>query len=288
MPMDVRVMDITPELARHLLSQLAPYQRRIDSRHVQGIEADLRAGRWVPNGSPIRFDTEGRLCDGQHRLLACVRSGVTLVDQVVIGDLTEAAYGTIDTNLRTRSALQIARQRHLTVTPTASCIAAAGFEHYNFDSLAYKDKSTPVERVDLWERVSEPLQLATKRLNQVMHANGAVYRAALAAALRCMRTEDRAYEFFHYSFSNDVNGCTSQGRVLFNTLARMRLRKNDPLAELQIAWSCMRAFVATMRGEALQVLRLPSEWPLDARTLPTMAVAYNSRRTIPEPVERSA
>lgn len=289
--MEIHILDVTPELARQLLAQLAPYQRKIELRHVQALEADMRAGRWKPNGSPIRFDKNGNLCDGQHRLAACIRSGVTLREQVFIAELEEDAYGTIDTNARRRTALQIARQRNLLVPPTTSCIAAAGLERYDFDVVAYEQRSTPTERVDLWEALAEQLQQAVKKFETALRVHRIVHRGALAAALRCTRDDSRAYGFFVTAFSNDAMHATSQGRVLFNTLAKARTRLRDPLLELQIAWSCMRAFIAHTRCEQLSILRPPTEWPVDSRRLSTLSARLpvlrdTDRRESPATAER--
>lgn len=279
--MNVRIVDITPELARELLSQLAPYQRRIDRKHVASLEADMRAGRWTPNGSPIRFDADGRLCDGQHRLAAAIAADITLRQCVVIGDLSVQAYSTIDTNARGRTALQIARQRQQGLAPSTNSIAAVGLEHYNFQVTAYETRSTPMERVELWEQLPEHLQHAVKKLGAAARTQRITSRGAMAAALRCMMERGErmdAFAFFAHAFANDPHQCSPQGRLLFNTLARAKGRKKDPSVEEAIAWSCMRAFAAYLRNEGLQILRPPVEWPADQRSLATILKGPTVRR----------
>lgn len=47
--------------------------------------AEMQDGKWKLNGKTICFDRTGRLLNGQHRLSAVVRSGVSLTTVVVRG-----------------------------------------------------------------------------------------------------------------------------------------------------------------------------------------------------------
>ena len=71
------VIRVTPEAAAELLKGHKNY-RTPSSIVVTGYARDMAAGKWQLNGEAIKFDSDGRLVDGQHRLLACIKSGVTL------------------------------------------------------------------------------------------------------------------------------------------------------------------------------------------------------------------
>lgn len=60
--------------------------RKVRQQWVDQLADDMIAGRWRgQNGEAIRFDTEGRLVDGQHRLWACVQSGTAFETLLVTG-----------------------------------------------------------------------------------------------------------------------------------------------------------------------------------------------------------
>ncbi len=60
--------------------------RKVRQQWVDQLADDMLAGRWRgQNGEAIRFDTTGRLVDGQHRLWACVQSGTAFETLVVTG-----------------------------------------------------------------------------------------------------------------------------------------------------------------------------------------------------------
>lgn len=57
--------------------------------------AEMKAGRWVLNGETIKFSNTGALIDGQHRLVACQNSGVTVPVEVRFG-LADEMFHVID------------------------------------------------------------------------------------------------------------------------------------------------------------------------------------------------
>jgi hypothetical protein len=68
---------ITPETARLWLLKCNPNNRKIRRETVRRYAADMAAGRFIFNpADPICFDWNGMLLNGQHRLTACVDSGV--------------------------------------------------------------------------------------------------------------------------------------------------------------------------------------------------------------------
>lgn len=62
---------ITPTKAGQYLA-LNNGNRNLRQRVVEQLARDMEAGRWRFTGDPIRFDTDGVLIDGQHRLAASV------------------------------------------------------------------------------------------------------------------------------------------------------------------------------------------------------------------------
>jgi hypothetical protein len=91
---------VTPEIAGQWLARNTA-NRRLSKGHVDSLEAVLVRGEWMLNGETIKFSGDGRLLDGQHRLHACVNSGVGFWTYVAYG-VESDAFDTIDTNLRTR------------------------------------------------------------------------------------------------------------------------------------------------------------------------------------------
>lgn len=87
---------VTPELATRWLEENNWNNRPVRDAWVTRLAADMTAGKWRgQNGEAIKFDTAGRLVDGQHRLWACVVSGKAFESLLVEGVEPED-YSTID------------------------------------------------------------------------------------------------------------------------------------------------------------------------------------------------
>jgi hypothetical protein len=69
----IRQERITPEDARRYLAN-NPNNRKVRPQVVRAYAQDMKARRWRVTGDPIRFNGNGALMDGQHRLLACIEA----------------------------------------------------------------------------------------------------------------------------------------------------------------------------------------------------------------------
>lgn len=86
---------ISPATAQEWLEKFNKHNRPVKNAHVKRLAQAMKEGRFVFNGDPIRFNTKGELMDGQHRLMACVQSGVPF-KATVIWNVPDNAFPTID------------------------------------------------------------------------------------------------------------------------------------------------------------------------------------------------
>lgn len=107
-----RTMQVGPDQASKWLEVNISNRTVRPSRVKQYAEA-MSHGQWLYTADPIRFDEDGRLIDGQHRLMAVVRSEATIEMQVVRG-LSREAQDAVDTGAaRTASdALKVRGFKH--------------------------------------------------------------------------------------------------------------------------------------------------------------------------------
>lgn len=92
---------ITPDLAREWLAKVPETQRNRRERQVVMYAQDMAEGRWQDSAAhtPIAFNEAGEMIQGQHRLAAIVKSGVTLQLTVVHGVPTEVVTN-LDTGIK--------------------------------------------------------------------------------------------------------------------------------------------------------------------------------------------
>ena len=88
------IQTITPKLAEYMLGKNMQ-NRNVSQSHVEKLSSDIKSGRWIFNGDPIRFNGN-KLIDGQHRLSAVIKANKPIKSLVVYG-LESKAIQTIDT-----------------------------------------------------------------------------------------------------------------------------------------------------------------------------------------------
>lgn len=92
---------ITPKIAAEYLDHIDPAkQRRYRARKSRDYADEMVAGEWDERtGDPIRFDTQGNLIDGQHRLNAVIMSGKSY-HFLVLRNLPPEIFSKLDIGLK--------------------------------------------------------------------------------------------------------------------------------------------------------------------------------------------
>lgn len=86
--MKATTFTVTPEWAKGILASSNKRNRKPKVSIVSKYTKDMLNGEWGSNGDSIRFGKSGALLDGQHRLMACVKSGVSF-DAIVVTDVDD-------------------------------------------------------------------------------------------------------------------------------------------------------------------------------------------------------
>lgn len=87
---NVTLETITPDRARELLACNTENFRKPDDRRVRRFAEEMEKGRWELTGDTIKM-LDGVLLDGQHRILACIRSGMSFQTFIAYGIKANAA-----------------------------------------------------------------------------------------------------------------------------------------------------------------------------------------------------
>ncbi|MBF6333421.1 hypothetical protein [Nocardia transvalensis] len=248
---------IGPAEAREILSR-NPRNRKVRKLWAAQIAKDQEAGRWEINGDTVRFDEDGNLIDGQHRMTAVEQSGIPQVFLVVEG-LPRATQKTMDKNSRRTAADGLFMDR-----------GEGGKEHTAIGRaiLAWNGVNKPTDTQIIaftdenFDSISHALDLA-RPVNKEF--GGGIARYALASYLLTCVDPIGAEAFAYLLATGDG---LRKGHPVY--LLRDRLRKenlrvnaNDRksleivLKPMFTAWNLWRS------GEGFrQFLRLPEECPV--------------------------
>lgn len=101
---EVKLTYVTPSIASNYL-RFNDKNRKPSNEHVLFLAKQMKEGLFMENGESIVFDSNGILNDGQHRLLAIVKSGESYWIPVVRG-VKPKSMATYDTG-RNRSASDV-------------------------------------------------------------------------------------------------------------------------------------------------------------------------------------
>lgn len=107
--MNTQVMNVTPEMAQKWLGHNSG-NRHLRETRVRALVTDMQNGNWRLTHQGIAFDEDGNLLDGQHRLMAVVKSGIT-VPMLVTTDMSRDTILNLDTGV-TRDVSDILKFRY--------------------------------------------------------------------------------------------------------------------------------------------------------------------------------
>uniref|UniRef100_A0A6M3JWV9 Uncharacterized protein n=1 Tax=viral metagenome TaxID=1070528 RepID=A0A6M3JWV9_9ZZZZ len=124
---------ITPEVAKELLKGNCE-NRKLNEKTIAQYADDMRRGRWGGHGQGITTGMNGLLVDGQHRLMAIVRTGLAQTMVVTETDSAGVRMSRVDENLTRSHAFLLGKNaRRLAIARTIASLGT-GMSALSVDS----------------------------------------------------------------------------------------------------------------------------------------------------------
>lgn len=251
-----RLITITPEMAERFL-QLNTRNRKVKELTVRKIIRDWEEnGPGEPTHQGVAFyASDGALADGQNRLVACVRAGVSFRSWVFWG-LSEDAAVNIDRH-RPRSeadAIKISGvsdwMDHQGIAITKMILDAHGFDPATF--------SVP-SLVQVGEKIAGPVQFAMMVFDgrKRKHLTASPIMAAVAIASEHV-DEMRLYEFVNVLISGMPQSEADIAAIKLRDQLMEKESRGGRAARQEVLLRTMRAIKAFVAGERLRRLTTPS------------------------------
>lgn len=255
---DIKVEDVGPDEALKMLEKM-PRNRRLNWPNRQRYAREMQNGTWREyECTPLRFDSDGNLLDGQHRLWAVIDSGTTQ-RFVVIRGLPNEALDVIDTG-RSRSLTDIL---HIRGESNASELTSAinllsAWENSDPKMLA-RDAIAPGARLTVAEALAfleahPELREAVVKGNSIRRklAGGGGRWAAVWHILSGIDGEDAEFFFSRLSSGEELAGTSPilllRKRLIDDMTNEGRLSEREYTAVIFKAWNYYR------EGRSAQVL----------------------------------
>lgn len=252
------IQSITPELAAKWLARNTR-NRPINSSSLAGYVRDMRAGKWQVTGEAIKFDNEGTLLDGQHRLTAVVQSGAT-VQMLVVRGIEGGAQAVMDAGRRRSAADQFALggKKNVTILQGAARVAlrfpAAGFIKVGITSPTNSEIAEFVESHPAINRAAE----------MAMHYRKGTDLPPSVLAIAWMRLSEidvfATAAFFDAIATMATDGPGDPRLALARRIATAR-RINERLSPSDYLTFIFRAWNAWRSGKELQHLKATGATP---------------------------
>lgn len=213
---------------------------------VQRYRSDMESGLWAMAGDPIRFNVEGQLVDGQHRLTALSEIDGLTLPMLVIRNLPVESQGVMDQGLKRSAADQLG----IAEVKCASAVAAAVKKFIVWESeLLFRDNKTAAAitapRIEEWVK-DHPEDV--DRFLTLVHGtkqNDAPPSVAGAAAIAFARIDHETAKTF---FDLLARGAGTEGhpivtldkRLQRNRRDGIKMSDRDYLALFILAWNAWR------------------------------------------------
>ncbi|RSM66254.1 hypothetical protein DMH03_03765 [Amycolatopsis sp. WAC 01376] len=252
-----QVQLIDPKIATEIL-RWNEGNRKLDRDTVELYAQAMKRGEWQLSHQGIAIDIDGVLLDGQHRLAAVVRSGVSVLMLVVRG-VDRSTFSVVDTGKR-RSAADTLRTIG---APDVLNLAAALRCLHLYDTLpggagwsGPRSRITNDQVMELYQR--HPAMLECIRRARPVSASVGIITSACATAIYVTRRAAPELDQSEW-FSGIIKGANldeTDQRLRFrnffmNVRAQGGRRRMDAREQIGIY---LKAYNGWLRGEARQVL----------------------------------
>lgn len=243
---------VSPEIAAQFLKHNTK-NRPLNKRSVEVYAKEMREGRFNVNGETIKFAESGRLLDGQHRLHAIIKTGLTFPMLIVKG-LDESVFATIDCGKKRTGANVLAIQGEKNYgTLSAAVVFVHRYKHD--DLMGYERKYIPAEILEHLKEYGDRLRESVAFVYSIKSHR--VLAPSVAAALHyifALLDEDQANAFWegvvtgeNLSSNSPIYQCRE--KLVANKAAKAKHNSTH------IAGLCIKAWNLYRQGKPCKVLR---------------------------------
>lgn len=247
-------VEVTPAKAAEWLEKNT-FNRSISAATVNKYASDMMSGAWTLNHQGIAFGDDDVLVDGQHRLMAIVKSGMTIKMLVTFG----AARTGID-ELRVRSQFDVAKFGGMTDWMTRKRMETGKVAYALFIVGRGRSAMSTTQIVDFCDKNKDAIMWVDENFTRnVRCISAAAVRAVFMAAY---------YHFDHEKLSAMVralySGVVSGKHESAAVRARDMLQSGElgggAIERLNAAKKLSRAVAAYCNGESLSKLMPQQEF----------------------------
>jgi hypothetical protein len=259
-----RVVRVSPAIAKNILDTKNKQNRNIQDDTVIKYAKDMADGRWQFTGDPIQFDKDGNMLNGQHRLMAVIKSGETIPFCFWEG-LDPSAQDAMDAG-RTRNTGQQLTMHGMKHGTTMAAVVRLLLK-WEQNTLNSKGMPSTGEVIDFIKKHPDVVDMATHWADQVSRTVSIARSAVGSFAFRAFKLAEESPEFTTKETVIDFLEKLKTGAeleagdpilLLRNTSARYRVQKIRRSAVRDL-YNLIRTWNAVQSGESISRLTMPRD-----------------------------
>jgi len=186
------IVKVTPELAAEWISKNSR-NRTVKKAVVEAYAADMLSGNWTETHQGIAFFEDKTLADGQHRLQAVIKSGVS-VDMLVTIGLKDSSSMAIDTHKKRSVEDNLTLSGHSEVTREIIATINWIFKMFQNKNVKWGRSGTPSQVLSFFDAHKKDV-LTCNEITGTGRGLPAPARAAILSAIMCEKDVDKLERF---------------------------------------------------------------------------------------------
>lgn len=251
------VVNITPEVAQRWL-ELNTHNRNVRPSVVAQYARDMAAGKWQFTGEAIKFAPDGTILDGQHRLLASVKSGATFTSLIVNG-LDSATQDVMDSGAKRQAAdaFRLAGVKNPTIV-AATARLAMNIEAGRLSKSRFGSVTSSYSNAEIFEFVQQSPGLVDAAVAAAHYRDLIDAHTSVMAYVwwRCGNVSAKATGEFFETVANSQTGGKGDARAALLRRLQTARRNNERLSQHAQVSLFMRAWNAWRRGQEVHRLQV--------------------------------
>jgi hypothetical protein len=252
MSISINVVNVTPEVAKQWLAKNLN-NRKVRPNQVNKLTRDILNGKWTVNGETVKFDTNDRLIDGQHRLLAIIAADTPAETIVISGLAPEVAITLDQQSKRTMADHLDSIGEQSTHTLSGALRVLRGIKE---GTITHKEESTISEIANTFKEF--PDIKGSIHYVSVNRQLSNIIQPSITGALHCIfnRVNSVKCEEFFTALKNGIGLDKNDSRyILRERLVANRMNNNNRLLKNAIIALTVKAWNAYYDGTPIGHLR---------------------------------
>jgi hypothetical protein len=248
---NVQIIEITPQLAESFLEKNTS-NRPLSLRTINELAQAMENDEWQVNGEAIKFDIQGNLIDGQHRLKAIIKSNQP-IRTFVLRDLSADSFKTLDTGKKRGNADTLS----ILGFNNPALLAASSRFVFNFQASQLRSNKvvSNLQMEDFIARNPE-ICLSIDFIKEIKAES--LFPGAVAAGLHflmCKSDRDDAELFFRDLAKGSMLGATDPVFLLRERLLYYKNRVGSRLSRRELVAHIIKAWNYRRTGKIVKRLK---------------------------------